>query len=74
MKWVFTFDKTELVNAHHIVSLKREAPALAQKYYIVYAQMNHGTKIMYRGNRDDCIAYMENFWKGEQEYENLDKR
>lgn len=74
-KWVWNYDKTELVNTHHIVSLKREAPALAQKDYIVYAVMTYGTKIMYRGNRDDCISYMddfwemqmEHFWKGEQE-------
>lgn len=62
-KWVWTFDNTELVNTHHIVSLKRESPALAQQDYIVYAQMNNGTKIMYRGSRDDCTRYMEVFWE-----------
>jgi len=59
--FVYNYDNSALVNVNHIIRLSLEAPQFEAKDHRVIASLTYGTSILFRGTREECAEYMEDF-------------
>ena len=62
-EFVWNERMTSLINIAYIRKIILTEPCLEQKNWTVVAELTHGTQVLCMGTVDDCVDYMDEFYK-----------